>query len=220
MCCLFPEFWECLHCWNTARYWYEDEISLEHPRNTNAQRNWIQRYTDEELQGLTLLQREKRLKEQMSGEFTFPQKENQLSDTPPKYEETGPSLEQQLADTQEQYWVHQRKLLEIESGKPVKGMIIGLWNMQRRVKNGQGRTLDWEEARGNCARTGGCCGRDCGCCSKPLKEFMMPTRSGRQEKSEIYGHCTEECSCCIRSRGFYRVSPENERRASHSSETE
>jgi hypothetical protein len=34
----------------------------------------------------------------------------------------------------------------------------------------------------------------------------MPIGS-RREKSGIYGHCTVECPCCIRFRGFYKPDP-------------
>lgn len=79
--------------------------------------------------------------------------------------------------------------------------------MLRRLKNGQSKSIAWEEASRACAVLDECCGRDCGCCSRSLKEFLMPVGSHKKEKSGIYGHCTVECPCCIRFRGFYKPDP-------------
>lgn len=48
-----------------------------------------------------------------------------------------------------------------------------------------------------CAGRQGCCARGCGCC---LNRKMLPSRSLG------VGHCTLECACCRRARGF-EVSP-------------
>jgi hypothetical protein len=46
----------------------------------------------------------------------------------------------------------------------------------------------------DCAGKGGCCGRDCGCCiNRPAD---LDTR-----KLGV-GHCTVECGCCNKARGF------------------
>lgn len=199
-----PIICESLHLWGVARCCYELEMDREWTSDTKSSRSWIQRYTEEEHRGFMILQRERRLKEQEK-EGPVPSPLN----SPPEYEETSPSLESQLAGLRQQYWLHQQELFRIEAEKP-RGPAIGQWEMLRRVKNRQGKSIAWEEGMANCAALNGCCGRDCGCCSKPLKEISTPTGS-RQEKSEIYGHCTIECPCCIRFRGFYKPDPENTR---------
>lgn len=198
--CFLGSLFECLHLWKAARCGYEcafDE-QLENVRTSNKE--WIRRYSNEENRGFMLLQRERRLKEQEN-------EENYLLDESSKYEETLSSLKRQLAETRQLYWLHQQNLIEIEAQKP-RGSGISQWEMLRRVKNRQGKSIAWEEASRKCAILNGCCGRDCQCCNKPLKKFLMPIES-RKEKSGIYiyGHCTVECPCCIRFRGFYKPDP-------------
>jgi hypothetical protein len=55
--------------------------------------------------------------------------------------------------------------------------------------------------RQDCANRGGCCGRACQCCEN------LP--DPRRVKG--WGHCTEQCGCCYRARGFL-VTAENRRR--------
>jgi hypothetical protein len=45
----------------------------------------------------------------------------------------------------------------------------------------------------DCAGRGGCCGQNCGCC--PHREMSPARKLG-------VGHCTGECGCCIKTRGF------------------
>ncbi|CRL25016.1 unnamed protein product [Penicillium camemberti] len=46
--------------------------------------------------------------------------------------------------------------------------------------------------REDCANRGGCCGRQCKCCERPPDSRRM----------KGWGHCTVECACCYRQRGF------------------
>lgn len=46
---------------------------------------------------------------------------------------------------------------------------------------------------------------------------MRAIRGGREEKSGLYGHCTVECSCCIRFQGV--CLPQPERAASQSAKS-
>jgi hypothetical protein len=45
----------------------------------------------------------------------------------------------------------------------------------------------------DCARKQGCCSRGCGCC------VDRPVHGNRQS---AVGHCTLECKCCRKARGF------------------
>lgn len=46
--------------------------------------------------------------------------------------------------------------------------------------------------REDCAKRGGCCGRQCKCCENPPDSYRI----------KGWGHCTIECACCYRRRGF------------------
>lgn len=59
-----------------------------------------------------------------------------------------------------------------------------------------------EALRYECKLRGGCCERDCGCCSKPRQ---ASSSSGWQRKeAKTPSHCTINCGCCIRNRGFHK----------------
>lgn len=45
----------------------------------------------------------------------------------------------------------------------------------------------------DCADNGGCCSRQCGCCQK---------RALNTERRRGIGHCTIDCACCSKARGF------------------
>ncbi|CAG8374317.1 unnamed protein product [Penicillium salamii] len=53
-----------------------------------------------------------------------------------------------------------------------------------------------------CASRQGCCSRDCGCCVN---------RKIDESRHLGAGHCTLECACCERARGFKISSKEKER---------
>lgn len=177
-----------------ARCCYDEQIL--HQRETPSAKDWIRKYNKEENRGLILIHRERRLKEIANEEGPI--------DRPPKYEIISPSLDEQITECRQQYWLHLQELAKLETEKP-KAAAIDQWEMLRRVKNRQGKSIAWEEASVTCAALGGCCGRDCGCCKKPLEGFLAPTGSSHEKaKSKSYGHCTVECPCCIRFRGFYK----------------
>lgn len=47
--------------------------------------------------------------------------------------------------------------------------------------------------REDCAGRGGCCSRGCGCCMARANDLARPLG---------HGHCTVECGCCRKARGF------------------
>jgi len=87
-----------------------------------------------------------------------------------------------------EYWLHKLVWHKLKHGKP-SGPLIREWdalNRREAILSRENELL--------CAANGGCCKRGCGCCEKPLNTH-------REEG--IYGHCTVECGCCIRSRRYY-----------------
>ncbi|CAG8241469.1 unnamed protein product [Penicillium salamii] len=54
----------------------------------------------------------------------------------------------------------------------------------------------------SCASRQGCCARGCGCCTN---RRVDPSRS------LVIGHCTIECACCRKARGF-EVSPDEKKK--------
>ncbi|KAK2757230.1 hypothetical protein FQN54_004744 [Arachnomyces sp. PD_36] len=171
------------------------EVQMDERYGTTATNiEWIREYTNEEKRGVMLLQRERRLKEEANQEAAL--------GGPPKYQSTSNS-ENQIKECRQQYWLHLQELLELQNKIP-RGPAIEHWEMLRRLKNRQGRSIAWEEASRTCAALGGCCARDCGCCSEPQNWYSKAAGSGHQNEAAIYGHCTVECSCCIRFRGFYK----------------
>lgn len=87
-----------------------------------------------------------------------------------------------------EYWCLERKLYDAESrGKngPVKEAYFSL-----RQKPGWHLKSKW--LREDCAKRGGCCGRQCKCCESPPGSHRI----------KGWGHCTIECACCYRRRGF------------------
>lgn len=216
---MYLEICESLGLYGMAARSYDRKLRREHIyQSVNENRkcclNWIQRYENEENWGIVNLQRQRRLKEEGEGVIAIPLKENRdrLKDDPPNYEATiHDQQNQQIPDQQshqleelrEQYWSHLQELLKLETEKP-KGLIIAKWELLRRYKIRHGVALTWVRDSQACARHGGCCGRDCGCCDRPLEPFLMPINSSKKTNSGVYGHCTVECPCCIRFRGFYK----------------
>lgn len=58
---------------------------------------------------------------------------------------------------------------------------------------------EWETGQHDCAIRSGCCARVCGCCERPRKGNKGQHHSFNRVN---YTHCTVECGCCIRWRGF------------------
>lgn len=96
-------------------------------------------------------------------------------------------LKDELADMKRKYWFLEREW-GLRRGAFHKGPVSRAFILWRSHPQWyMHRTL-----RDHCAREGGCCGRDCGCYAH------------RNVGSRSLGarHCTDECGCCRKARGF------------------
>ncbi|CAP98747.1 Pc22g14590 [Penicillium rubens Wisconsin 54-1255] len=132
-----------------------------------------------------LLQTEVALRENTQREIALKEKIEELAkeDT---YATVVQDLQEELSTLSKEYWTLERRWWEIRSsycdGPLARG--IEFWRSQPK----------WYMHRvlvEDCVGRGGCCGRDCGCCSHR-----------QSERKFAVGHCTVECSCCERARGF------------------
>lgn len=132
-----------------------------------------------------LLQTEVALRENTQREMALKEKIGHLSkeDT---YVTVLQDLQEELSTLSTEYWTLERRWWEIRSsyddGPLTRG--IDFWRSQPKWYMHQVLVED-------CMGRGGCCGRDCGCCSHR-----------QSERKFAVGHCTVECSCCERARGF------------------
>jgi hypothetical protein len=97
------------------------------------------------------------------------------------------------------YWYIERELYMKEALLP-KGAFLRAYNLWR-------SNPKWylhPELVNDCAGNGGCCGSDCGCCEKRVQAT---------ERRRAAGHCTMECDCCARRRGFHCVTFEEKEKA-------
>lgn len=86
------------------------------------------------------------------------------------------------------YWLLERRLYEQEASLPRGGFLRAYSSWRSNPK--------WylhPDLVNDCAGKGGCCGRGCGCCEK---------RGQAMDRCRSAGHCTVECRCCAKSRGF------------------
>lgn len=86
------------------------------------------------------------------------------------------------------YWILERRWWDVWSSFPECPLSRGvkLWRSHPKWYMHQ-----W--LRDDCSGKGGCCGRYCGCCTK---------RHNRPGRNLAVGHCTVECHCCEKARGF------------------
>lgn len=85
------------------------------------------------------------------------------------------------------WWLHKRAMGKLEHEKPE-----GAWIRWYHTA-GNSHKDEWRKSF--CKSKGGCCNYDCGCCQKPLNNPRSPKKY----------HCSEECPCCIRRRGFRKI---------------
>ncbi|OJZ89090.1 hypothetical protein ASPFODRAFT_30054 [Aspergillus luchuensis CBS 106.47] len=166
------------------------------PSKCNIQKDWIKRYKENEELEFALLQRINCL-ERVRYRHSSIEPENPFQHVP------GPSdPKRQVSLAEEHYYRCQKAWKALTLDKP-SGPIIDEFDFLQHHRNEEGQTLAWEEDKLMCASLGGCCGRRCRCCERPLRHYLLP-EGDQKEMIGFHGHCTAECGCCMRYRGFYR----------------
>lgn len=97
-------------------------------------------------------------------------------------------LQEDISKLAKEYWNLERRWWKIRSSFKDGPLTRAIELWRSHPKWYMHRVL-----REDCAGRGGCCGRGCGCCSN---------RQNIPERKFAVGHCTVECSCCERPRGF------------------
>lgn len=97
-------------------------------------------------------------------------------------------LHEEACKLKQKYWRLDRMAYILEGRCPMTILMDGYQALHRQY--GWHLISDW--LRNDCIRRGGCCGRSCKCCSRPTT----------QNRLKGWGHCTIECGCCNRCRGF------------------
>lgn len=158
----------------------------------NEQLKWIKEYNQEAYIKFSIYQREIYLKDDIERlhEIAAAVK---LSEG--EAEELR-QLEEELAEIPQRLWMHKQARTRLLEQKPKGAYVRGYCTS---LKTGSW----WEVQRKSCKSRGGCCERDCGCCKK--KRLTLSGKEGTEPDNR--SHCTPECACCIRYRGFYKPNP-------------
>lgn len=203
--------------------WYNRFKSRFSKGITNDQFEWAMKHHAEEIYGVAILHRQRRLQELLAEAMQQQhqkQKLLQITDGAtakedaddggelPHYDnsnsdETVKKLNNEPKILQREYFGHQTRLAKIASNR-LRGYATKEWMILHKYKDQHNRFYLWNQTATLCADIGGCCSRECGCCERPLREYLRPTGDdGKKEVVGIYGHCLSECPCYIKHRGFY-----------------
>ncbi|KAJ5628997.1 hypothetical protein N7490_011225 [Penicillium lividum] len=97
------------------------------------------------------------------------------------------ALEEELRDSKQDYWMRERAWWAHRAA--FAGFMAKAFDLWRSYPTWYMHEIFVEK----CVAQGGCCGRECGCCSKRHLDVTLRL---------VVGHCTANCQCCIRERGF------------------
>ena len=97
-------------------------------------------------------------------------------------------IEEDLGQIKPQLWKKAQDLNEIDSR-----LEDGSWVLEFLLSS---EDEEWERGKDDCLDGLGCCARGCGCCKKDRKH------PGQALGAIPPSHCTIDCGCCIRWRGF------------------
>jgi hypothetical protein len=99
------------------------------------------------------------------------------------------ALHDEAIKLKQQYWRLDKKAYILEEECPFASLMKGYKSLHSQY--GWHLISDW--LRDDCDKRGECCGRSCKCCSE---------KPPAQDRLKGWGHCTIECGCCNRVRGF------------------
>lgn len=165
-----------------------------------TRKTWLKPCLAEERHGIAILQRHRRLKDQLEAK-------NPLHSGHQPMEKPDSRLEDELTALRAEYWKHQGRMRQFADTTPTRAANVKEYKLLRQYRDRHSRPYVWVKSRWECADFGGCCGRSCGCCEKPLDTYFGPKDDGEQEVVEVFGHCTGECGCCIRFKGCHAPHP-------------
>lgn len=154
---------------------------------------WIAEWEQEEINGDSIIQRETYLLEEVDSR----QKAAVSSRLSHEKAREIEAWKQELSQINQRLWHHKQERAALLCRVPGGAWIREYYTRRQRQDKW------WEDKRVACENKGGCCERDCICCDK-----VRQTMSGQRCKYEKpHSHCTTECGCCIRDRGFYKPDP-------------
>lgn len=169
----------------------------------------VMSYRTEQIRAHAILQRRRRLLELQSPP------ESDADGKPPSYfsslsEDQSRKLRDEILHLTELYWESNRIITSKIARWDLSNTFLAMLKRTTVWKDKHDRPWVWLLGRNGCADNGGCCGRGCGCCEKALLSYIRTSEDDLEERKEVgvYGHCTEECPCCIRFHGRYNPHPQ------------
>lgn len=179
--------------WKSDWRWDEPKTRGTQQR-INVQNNQANPFLEQETRGFAILQRRHRLMQLLGDEEDPAVTEKR----PPGYitQRQREMFQKAVRNLMVDYWKNAAGLRKMQESWKREYELEKL-ALLRAHKDRHGRLYAWVWDQEKCADLGGCCGQTCGCCKKPLLTYLRPSDDGEKAHG-VYGHCTEECVCCIR----------------------
>ena len=174
---------------------YEERKSRGTLQRADVQNKQVNPFLELEARGFAILQRRHRLMQLLGDEEDPAVTEKR----PPGYitQTQREDFQKAVRELMVDYWKNAAALRKMQESWKHEYELEKL-QLLRAHKDRHGRPYAWVWDQEKCADLGGCCGQTCGCSKKPLLTYLRPSDNG-EEVHGVYGHCTEECACCIRS---------------------
>lgn len=100
-------------------------------------------------------------------------------------------IEGDLGQIRPRLWKNAQDLIKMDSRRD-----LGSWTLEFFQSPGE----QWKREGIDCNSGLGCCARNCGCCEEGQR-----SHAEQSVRYDVATHCTIECGCCIRWRGFRRL---------------
>ncbi|KAL4808836.1 hypothetical protein BDV18DRAFT_133271 [Aspergillus unguis] len=170
----------------------------------------IERYRKEHYKRAAILQRINRLSQPVPTKTQSPEDDDHHHH-PPSYAEPATTEEEdrklEIHQLRAELRLAVQQILQLYEEIP-NNEAREILDLRTTRRDSQGRTDLWHQDSVLCRSSGGCCGRACGCCEKPVDEYYRLNKiTGKKELFKLYGHCTAECVCCIKTHGIYDPDP-------------